>query len=193
MIKVWGRLWEGLAKHLKRRVTSGILIGGSIVLLWWSMSYRLPLVNQEGTRLQKMFALESQVIRLRQQWSEDAAVAVRAAAKRAEGRILNGDDELAAWLKEVQDWAHESGLGVAYTIGEATSLSDALGGIKTLPVHIQVTTKEEERSYQAFLQFLRGAVESKNRVDIRKVTITGEGKAADNMGIDFRIWMRGGA
>ena len=66
----------------------------------------------------------------------------------------------------------------------------SIQGVTLVPLEIQVNPQGTQSAYRPYLQFIKALTRSGPKVDIRHVTITGDGQKATHLTIGLSVWMK---
>ncbi|RMH07819.1 MAG: hypothetical protein D6704_04230 [Nitrospirae bacterium] len=184
--------WAGrLSPECKKRILVAGMAGLSTLLLWWSLTVRWSLIAEAQSRLSSSLALSREIAALDADWSEDEAQAVARARANIERQLVHNYEHLGQWLTQVLHLARETGVHLKFQVKEVRAASPDLSGIRVIPLALTLTADDSNRSaYPAFMTFLRRVTDMEVYVDLKQVTMVGQGKGAQTMQLELEMWMQ---
>ena len=170
----------------------GLMTLASIFLLWFTLSERISLINQNYENIGRMGELESELIRTQQLWSSDRMDEISESIRNADQRRVFADyQNLATWLFEKNTLANQLSLDFSYQLGESKKAQID----NTLEVPIAITLKAgnraEDNSFNQLMTFTRYIVSSSWYVDIQEASIENNNNDIKEMKLRISIWVHG--
>ncbi len=168
-----------------------------VALLYWSITYRISLIDQSALQVKNMNTLEGDVIRAKSEWSEKVARETRKQWDNERSRLLGSYESLSAWLESINQRSRSIGINMRYTIGELKPADEKIPGVSIVPVEMTFSFfpnqgRRNTDGYLIFMGFLKDIMEQDLVLDLMKINIFGDGSMAHEMKVVVDTWVNFG-
>jgi len=163
----------------------------AMAMLWWSLTQRLPLMNEAESTIQRALAVQNDVIQLRQAWPKEAAEAVAEQADEARKKLTIGYEGVAMRIEKLKAMTDGRGLGFQYALSEPLGAAlDGLEGVYVVNLSLQITASDQRGAYAAMLDFVRQVSEQTERIDVVSLAMRGSPQGVLQAEIGLELWAR---
>ena len=179
-----------LSPELVKRVSAGSLIFGCLLLVVWSITFRLSLVTEAQSHMYTSFSLGRQVASLEELWSEDEAEAVRNEWAAAKKGSFEHYPELVQWVAQMNVQAQSLGLELTYRIDEASSPVQGVPDVQRVAMEMTLQAKNPAQGYHQFMQFVRSLSEETLKMNFESIELLGLGQGALKMELRLHTFLQ---
>lgn len=175
--------------HLKG-MGIGCLLLGLLFLVGWVSVDKLLTIRKSQSQIQDSISLERQVAQLRSHYLEANPDTLGTDLQQAENVLIQSYTHLALWAQELQEESKQWNLLMQYRIVNTDRTASPIQGVTFLPLEIQVHPQGTQSAYRPYLQFIKALTRSGPKVDIRNMTVRGDGQKATHLTIGLSVWMK---
>ena len=168
----------------------GFILLGLLFLVGWISVDKLLTIQKSQSQIQDSISLERQVSQLQTHYLEANPDTLATDIQQAENVLIQSYTQLAQWAQGLQEESKEWNLLMQYRIVNTDHPASPIQGITFLPVEIQVHPQGTQSGYRPYLQFIKALIGSGPKVDIRNVTVMGDGQKATHLTIGLSVWMK---
>jgi hypothetical protein len=166
------------------------MLAGSLIFVGWMSTDKFVEVYSSQASIQTVTDLERDISQLRVQYREAHPEALRAALEQANQHLIQDFTHLARWAQVIQEQGERLDLQMHYRILKAQQSPSSIQGITTIPLKLQISSRNDRGGYRAFLQFLQALERSGPRITLQEVTVKGDGKKATHFTVGLSVWMK---
>jgi hypothetical protein len=166
-----------------------VLIGILSIVGWISVDNLLTL-QESQSQIQDSISLEHQVTQLRSQYLQANPDGLDTDLQQAEDALIQSFTALALWAQRLQEEGRQWNLLMQYRIVNMDRTASSIQGVTFLPLEIQVHPQGTQSGYRPYLRFIKALARSGPHVDIRNVTVMGDGQKATHLTIGLSVWMK---
>ncbi len=166
-----------------------VLIGILSIVGWISVDNLLTL-QESQSQIQDSISLEHQVTQLRSQYLQANPDGLDTDLQQAEDALIQSFTALALWAQRLQEEGRQWNLLMQYRIVNMDRTASSIQGVTFLPLEIQVHPQGTQSGYRPYLRFIKALAGSGPHVDIRNVTVMGDGQKATHLTIGLSVWMK---
>ncbi len=181
---------SSLPSEMVRRIGAGVLVGGCLLLVFWSLTFRLSLVTEAQSHMHTPFSLGRQVASLEQLWSDEEAELVKQKWASVKARSFEDEDQLVKWVTTMTERAHALGLEVSYRIEEASTPIPNVPEIHRIGMELTIQAQDMEQGYQQCMQFVRALSEDEVKINFESLELTGTGQGAQKMELQLHAFLQ---
>ena len=167
-----------------------LLLIGTLTIVGLVSIDKLLTMQTRQSQIQDTIGLERQVSQLRSHYFDANPATLDTDLQQAEKFLIQNFTHLAQWAQSLQDKGKQWNLLMQYRIVKTGHTSSPIQGVTLIPLEIQVNPQGTQSAYRPYLQFLKALTRSGPKVDIRNVTITGDGQKATLLTIGLSVWMK---
>jgi len=172
--------------EMVKRISAGALVVGCLLLVGWSVMFRLSLVTEAQSQIHTPFSLSRQVASLEQMWSDEEAASVRQEWAAMKTRSFADYDHLLTWVAQMTAHAHALGLEVSYRIDQVSTPVQGVQEIHRMAMELTIQAQTQEKSYPRFMQFVKELSEDELKINIESMELMGSGEGAQKM--ELRVY-----
>ena len=166
------------------------LLIGTLSIVGWVSVDKLLIFQKGQSQIQDTIGLERQVLQLRSHYLQANPDALRTDLQLAEQRLIHNFTHLAEWAQGLQEESNQWNLLMQYRILNTDRTASPIEGVVLVPLEIQVHPQGTQSAYRPYLQFIKALTRSGPKVDIRNVTVMGDGQKATHLTIGLSVWMK---
>lgn len=168
-----------------------VITAAAVALIWYSATHRAVLIEEAHDQLVVQGQLETEILGIRQIWSEDKMNEIsQGVASADQRRVFSDYHSLATWLGENSTYANQLYLDFSYTLGEGTYAQID----NTLEIPISVILKPDntnpQQTYFQMMEFARHMVSSPWYVDIQEASVESRGAGITELKAQISVWVR---
>ena len=167
-----------------------LLLVCSVTSIIWMSKATFLRIQDSRDQIHATVTLKQDVQQLRAQYLEANSTSLKADFEYADQLLIQNFPHLARWAQELQQQGKQLNLNMQYLIVQTPQTETAIEGLTVVPMEIHVRPDGTPNTYRAYLQFLHTLEQSGPRLDIQKVTVTGDGKQATHLTIGLAVWMK---
>jgi hypothetical protein len=168
----------------------GLLLIGTLFIVGWVSVDKLLTIQKGQSQIQDTIGLERQVSQLRSHYLQANPNALDTDLQQAEQRLIQSFPHLAEWAQGLQEESTQWNLLMQYRILNTDRTTSPIEGVVLVPLEIQVHPQGTQSAYRPYLQFIKALTRSGPKVDIRNVTVMGDGQKATHLTIGLSVWMK---
>jgi hypothetical protein len=168
----------------------GFLLIGTLSIVGWVSVDKLLIFQKRQSQIQDTIGLERQVLQLRSHYLQANPDALSTDLQLAEQRLIHNFTHLAEWAQGLQEESNQWNLLMQYRILNTDRTASPIEGVVLVPLEIQVQPQGTQSAYRPYLQFIKALTSSGPKVDIRHVTVMGDGQKATHLTIGLSVWMK---
>jgi hypothetical protein len=167
---------------IRRRLLSKIALAAGLLIpigvIYVTLFLRAPMIQSNREGLITVANLESDLDRLRRQWSAADADVLNRRYREAVGTLFTNFPDMAGWLSTLSETARLSGFSMQYHMGEATQAAVEAGlSLTRTPIEITLDAGNRNLGFLPMLLMLRHVVEERPGVTLTELTMEGRGEA----------------
>lgn len=163
---------------------------GLLFLVGWVSVDKLLTIQKSQSQIQDSISLERQVSQLQSHYLEANPDTLVTDLQQAENILIQSYTHLALWAQGLQEESKQWNLLMQYRIVNTDQTASSIQGVTFLPLEIQVHPQGTQSAYRPYLQFIKALTRSGPKVDIRNVTVMGDGQKATHLTIGLSVWMK---
>lgn len=188
--------FNGLSKgasfppELVKRVSAGVLIVGCVLLVGWSIFFRLSLITEAQSKMHTPFSLDRQVASLEQMWSEEEAATVKHEWATAKSQSFGDYDHLTSWVTQMAAQAGILGLAVRYQIDDTSTPVPGIQAVHRLGMKMTIQAENPAEGYHHIMQFVRMLSEEEVNLNFDLMELTGLGNGVQKMEIQLHTFLQ---
>lgn len=167
----------------------GILLIVLTALGWMSLRHFLQLQDTQG-QFKATLELEHQVAQLRQQYLQSDPLTLAEELEAVDQVLVPNFTKLTQWAQTLQDTSASLNLQTEYRILNTEPTTAPVENVRLIPMEIHVQPQTTQSGYQEFIQFLQEMDQTHYRINIRELTMNGDGQKATHLKIGLNIWMK---
>ncbi len=171
-------------------LSTTIMLAGSLVFVGWMSVDKFVGVYNSQASAQTVTDLKRDISQLRVQYREAHPETLQAVLEQADQHLIQDFTHLARWAQGVQEQGERLDLQMHYRILKAQQSPSSIQGITTIPLELQISSRNDRGGYRAFLQFLQALERSGPRITLQEVTVKGDGKKATHFTVGLSVWMK---
>lgn len=168
----------------------GFLFIGTLSIVGWVSVDKLLTIQKRQYQIQNTIGLERQVSQLRSHYLQANPDALDTDLQQAEQLLIQSFTHLAKWAQGLQEQGKQLNLLMQYRVLNTDRTESPIEGVALVPLEIQVRPQGTRSAYRAYLQFVKALTRSGPKVDIRNLTVMGDGQKATNLTIGLSVWMK---
>jgi hypothetical protein len=173
-----------------KEIGIGFLLIGALTLVGWVSVVQLYTIHRSQSQIHNTLGLERQVSQLRSHYLRADPDALDSEIHQVERLLIENYTQLAQWAQGLQEMGNQWNLLLQYRILNMDRTASPIHGVALVPMEIQIHAKGTQSAYRPYLQFVRAFTQSGPKVEIRKMTLRGDGKKATHLTIGFAVWMK---
>jgi len=167
-----------------------LLLMGTLAIVGWVSIDKLLTVQTRHSQIQDTIGLERQVSQLRSHYLQANRDALDTDLQQAEKFLIQNFTHLAQWAQGLQEEGKQWNLLMQYRIVNTDRTTSPIQGVALVPLEIQVHPQGTQSAYRPYLQFIKAITRSGPKVDIRNLTVMGDGQKATHLTIGLSVWMK---
>ncbi|MDH4192655.1 MAG: hypothetical protein OEY80_01455 [Nitrospirota bacterium] len=167
-----------------------LLLMGTLAIVGWVSIDKLLTVQTRHSQIQDTIGLERQVSQLRSHYLQANPDALDTDLQQAEKFLIQNFTHLAQWAQGLQEEGKQWNLLMQYRIVNTDRTMSPIHGVALVPLEIQVHPQGTQSAYRPYLQFIKAITRSGPKVDIRNLTVMGDGQKATHLTIGLSVWMK---
>ena len=167
-----------------------LLLMGTLAIVGWVSVDKLLTVQTRQSQIQDTIGLERQVSQLRSHYLQANPDALDRELQQAEKFLIQNFTHLAQWAQGLQEEGKQWNLLMQYRIVNTDRTASPIQGVSLVPLEIQVHPQGTQSAYRPYLQFIKDLTRSGPKVDIRNMTVMGDGQKATHLTIGLSVWMK---
>jgi hypothetical protein len=175
--------------HLKEMGIGCVLLVLLFLVGWVSVD-KLLTIQKSQSQIQDSISLERDVSQLQSHYLEANPDTLDTDLQQAENVLIQSYTHLALWAQGLQEKSKQWNLLMQYRIVITDHTASPIQGVTVLPLEIQVHPQGTQSAYRPYLQFIKALTRSGPKVDIRNVTVMGDGQKATHLTIGLSVWMK---
>jgi hypothetical protein len=174
------------------RVAVGVVVGGSILMVWWSLNRAARIQKESASLAEQVSRLGSEVELMTAQCSPSKSQEVAARYDHARGGLFSGGTELGAWQAALTEAAVP--LALDASIAFAGTRTQSTGGhvLTIVRAEVELTPAEEipspRTTYQRVLDFLDRLTTQPQRVDLLELRLSGVSNSVSHASASIDLW-----
>lgn len=168
----------------------GFLFIGMLGIVGWVSVDQLLTIQRRQSQIQETIGLERQVSQLRAHYLQANPDALDSDLQQAEQLLIQSFTHLAQWAQGLQEQGKQWDLLMQYRILNKDRTASPIQGVTLVPLEIQVNPQGTQSAYGPFLQFFKALTRSGPKIEIRHVTVKGDGQKATHVTIGLWVWMK---
>jgi len=168
----------------------GFLLVGILSIVGWVSIDKILAIQKRQSQIQDTIGLERQVSQLRSRYLQANPDALETDFQQAEQLLIQSFTHLAQWAQGLQEQGKQWNLLMQYRILNTDRTESPIEGVALVPLEIQVHPQGTRSAYRAYLQFVKALTRSGPKVDIRNLTVMGDGQKATHLTIGLSVWMK---
>ena len=181
---------ELFASPKLRGMGLGSVLIGILSIIGWISVDNLLTIRESQSQIQDSISLEYQVSQLRSQYLQANPDGLETDLQQAEDALIQSFTDLALWAQGLQEEGRQWNLLMQYRIVNMDRTASSIQGVTFLPLEIQVHPHGTQSGYRPYLQFIKALTRSGPHVDIRNMTVMGDGQKATHLTIGLSVWMK---
>lgn len=181
---------KSLPPELTKRIGAGVLIGGCLLLVVWSLTFRLSLVTEAQSHMHTPFSLGRQVTSLEQLWSDEEAELVQQEWATVKARSFKNENHVVQWVTGMTEQAHALGLEVNFRIEDTSTPIQGVPDIHHMAMELTIQAGNSAQGYQQCMQFVRELSEDKVKINFESMELTGTGQGAQKMELRLHAFLQ---
>ena len=181
---------SSLPPEMVKRVSASALVGGCLLLVFWSLTFRLSLVTEAQSHMHTPFSLARQVASLEQLWSDEEAGVVKHEWAAVKARTFKREEQLVQWVTKITTQAHGLGLEVSYRIEDTSMPIQGVPEIHRMTMELTIQAQNLTQGYQQCMQFVRTLSEDQVQVNFESIELTGTGQGAQMMELRLQAFLQ---
>jgi hypothetical protein len=166
------------------------LLLGALSIVGWVSADKLMTVQARQSMLEDTMEWENQVSQLHSRYLQANPDALDADLQQAEQRLIQNFTHLAQWAQNLQQKAQQWNLLMDYRILTSEHRSSPIQEVVLVPLEIQISSQGTRSAYRSCLLFIKALTRSGPKMDIRNVTVMGDGQKATHLQIGLSVWMK---
>lgn len=166
------------------------LLIGTLAIVGLVSFDKLWTIQKRHLQIQDTIGLERQVSQLRSHYLQANPEALDTDLQEAERHLIQNLTELAQWAQRLQGEGKQWNLLIQYRILNRDRTASSIPGVVMVPLEIHVLPQGPQSAYRPCLQFIKTLTRSGPRVDIRNMTVIGDGQKATHLTIGLSVWMK---
>lgn len=183
----WAEMPDG---QKMKAIGVALLLVCSVTSVIWMSKATFLRIQDSRDQIHATITLKQDVSQLRAQYLEANSTSLKADLEYADQLLIQNFPHLAQWAQELQQQGKQLNLNMQYCIVKTEQATTPADGLTVVPMEIHVLPDGTPNTYRAYLQFLRTLEQSGPRLDIQKVTVTGDGQQATRLTIGLAVWMK---
>jgi hypothetical protein len=173
-----------------KSLSTTIMLAGSLAFVGWMSVDKFVGVYNSQASAQTVTDLKRDISQLRVQYREAHPETLQAVLEQADQHLIQDFTHLARWAQGIQEQGERLDLQMHYRILKAQQSPSSIQGITTIPLELQISSRNDRGGYRAFLQFLQALERSGPRITLQEVTVKGDGKKATHFTVGLSVWMK---
>jgi len=173
-----------------KRMGLVLLLLGTLAIVGWVSVDKLLTVQTSQSQIQDTIGLERQVSQLRSHYLQANPDSLDTDLQQAEKFLIQNFTHLAQWAQGLQEEGKQWNLLMQYRIVKTDRTASPIQGVSLVPLEIQVHPQGTQSAYRPYLQFIKALTRSGPKVDIRNMTVMGDGQKATHLTIGLSVWMK---
>ncbi len=130
------------------------------------------------------------MFQLQHHYQETNPEELPASLREVEQALVGNFTQLTQWAQTLQERGKRLDLQFQYRILVDEKKISPIEGITLVPVEIELHPAGPDSGYQGFMNMLRELSQSSRRMDIRNITMSGDGHRANHLTIGLTVWMK---
>ena len=179
-----------LSPEILKRVTAGVLIVGCLLLVIWSITFRLSLITEAQSQIHTPFSLSRQVDSLEQLWSDEEAEVLHQEWDALRARSFNDYNHLVTWVTRMAEQAQGLELTVSYRIDDASIPIQGIPEIHRIGMQWTIQAEDQKLGYPHFMQFIRELSEDELKVNFESMELVGTGEGAQKLELRLHTFLQ---
>lgn len=176
--------------EMVKRISASVLVGGCLLLVFWSLTFRLSLVTEAQSHMHTPFSLGRQVASLEQLWSDEEASVVKQEWATVKARSFEREEELVQWVTQMTKQAHGLGLEVSYRIEDVSTPIQGVPEIHRMAMELTIQAENLAQGYQQCMQFVRALSEDQVKINFESIELTGTGQGVQVMELRLHAFLQ---
>jgi len=183
---------ETLAKKKSwNLIAHGSMVGFTLIcitIVWWSISFRLPHLEEDSKGLRQVNQLRNQVEQLRLRENMVVEKGLLESMREHEKALFSGRKEVVGWLKQQIAAAQQQGITLRYTLEgmhKALMTHHAMG----IRLHLGVARASNKGSYMRLIRFVERMHHHGTSLHVEQVSMHGGGHGVSTMDLQVTVWM----
>ena len=168
----------------------GFLLMGTLFIVGWVSVDKLLTIQKRQYQIQNTIGLERQVSQLRSHYLQANPDDLDTELQQAEQFLVQSFTHLTQWAQGLQEEGKQWDLLMQYRILNTDRTVSPIQGVALIPLEIQVRPQGTQSAYRPYLRFIKALTRSGPKVDIRNVTVMGDGQKATHLMIGLSVWMK---
>jgi hypothetical protein len=171
-----------------------LVIAGSLALPWWTLvKVLVPRQEQARALTSKVSGLQAEVDKGELKWPKEDATQIRENYEKAQSRLFANEEELKAWLTDLQQRTVALGFDVKIDMGKAASpaiTNSQHVAIVPASISLEVTPLSggTESPYQRLLRLTQQLATGGKRADLAQMTVEGGTRSIPRALLVFSLW-----
>jgi len=162
----------------------------SLGCVWWSYSYRLPMVEGSKAYLKKVYTLQRDVEILKMGWHEGRMDQEKLSLSRHEKNTMPNLETMNAWLQQQVHAMQSLGFQVSWHINGQAPVSHDLSDMRIILVPLDIHQKSGYLDFRKALSVLIPVDSHGGRVEMANLRLDGDGKGMEKVTVDLRVWLK---
>jgi hypothetical protein len=167
-----------------------LLICLSALCLWWTLTTRVAVINENNHRMDANAVLEHEVHQLAFKWSDAEFENLQSIIAESEKKVFSNYRVLAQWLFEENLQAQKMGLVLSYKFSDIT-LDQEIVGANIVPIIINLNLVKERNNsgYWTMLNYLQRLNEVPWKHRLVSAKMLSANKTQVSLSMRFDVWM----
>lgn len=166
-----------------------LFIGLQLVLLYWSLQVRLPLLQQTNQMMISKSLLQTTLIDKQDLWSSSAIDSIEDKILMAEQSVFSDFKSLLYWLAEQQTKAHELGFELDYQLAELTD--EKINRTYVLPVEMRLRSQQQypAEQFSKLQDYTYQLIGSRYHVEVVELEALSQSFGLSQLNLQLLLWI----
>lgn len=179
-----------VSPEMLKRISATVLIASCLMLVVWSLTFRLSLITEAQSQIHTPFSLSRQVDSLEQLWSDEEAKAINQEWSALKTRSFEDYNHLVTWVTRMADEAQDLRLAVTYRIDDESTPVEKVQEIHRIGMEWTIQAQNAQQGYPGFIQFLKELSEDEQKVNFEFIEFVGTGRGAQKMELRLHTFLQ---
>jgi len=187
---------DSAMEMLAKRKSWNLIAHGSMVsftliciaIVWWSITFRLPLLDEDSKQLRQANQLRNQVEQLQLIENHSAEKKLLQNMQMHEKTLFDNNKTVVDWLQQQIILAKQQGLNLSYVLG---GMQRALMTHHSMNIqlHLSLSKSSKRNNYARLIRFVERMHHHGTALHVLQVTMHGDRSGASTMDLSVMIWM----
>ncbi|MDX8412981.1 MAG: hypothetical protein R8J85_02740 [Mariprofundales bacterium] len=159
-----------------------------IAIVWWSISFRLPQLQQDSVGIRQANQLRNQVEQLRLRENLAIEEGVLKSMDVHEKELFVDRKAVVDWLKDNIDAAQQQGVSLHYTLG-GVSRALMTHHVMGITLRLGLTRTSKRSSFARLIRFVERMRHHGTTLHIERLSMHGSGHGVTTMNLQATVWM----